>query len=78
MAGRLKDAEAELRELLRIYGSHAVARYELGKVYEEMGRKEAAETEYMAFLDSWSNADPEMVQLTDARRRLDALTAGSR
>jgi tetratricopeptide (TPR) repeat protein len=78
MADRLEDAEAELRELLRIYGSHSVARYELGRIYEEMGRTEAAETEYTAFLRSWSGADPEMVQLTDARRRLDALTAGLR
>jgi tetratricopeptide (TPR) repeat protein len=73
MAGRPEEAADVLEELLRIYGSHAVAHYELGQVYEEMGRASEAEREYTAFLDAWSQADAGLPQVADARARLDAL-----
>lgn len=64
---------AELEKLLAIYGSHAVAHYELGRVYQDMGRAREAQQSYNAFLDAWSRADAGLPQVTDARRRLQAL-----
>jgi tetratricopeptide (TPR) repeat protein len=78
MAGRPEEAADVLEELLRIYGSHAVAHYELGQVYEEMGRASEAEREYTAFLDAWSQADAGLPQVADARARLDALRGDRR
>jgi tetratricopeptide (TPR) repeat protein len=75
MGGRLSEAARVLEELLRIYGGHALSRYELGQVYEEMGRRAEAADQYAAFLDAWSAADEGLPQVDDARRRLSALTA---
>jgi tetratricopeptide (TPR) repeat protein len=75
MAGRPSEAEAEFMDLLGIYGGHAIAHYELGQLYEEMNRAEDALTEYSRFLDLWANADENMPQLNDARRRVITLKA---
>jgi tetratricopeptide (TPR) repeat protein len=77
MAGRLDEAAGVLSELLRVYGSHAVSRYHLGRVYEELGRSADAEAEYRAFLDSWSQADDGLPPVADARSRLAALVGHS-
>jgi tetratricopeptide (TPR) repeat protein/predicted Ser/Thr protein kinase len=73
MTGRLEDSASVLEELLRIYGSHALARYQLGQIYEQMGRARDAEREYTVFLDAWSKGDEGLPQVVDARERLDAL-----
>jgi serine/threonine protein kinase/tetratricopeptide (TPR) repeat protein len=70
MAGRLDDAAKEFGNLLRIYGFHATAHYELGQVYEEMNRPEDAKRHYERFLEMWKNADEGLPQLEDARARL--------
>jgi tetratricopeptide (TPR) repeat protein len=75
MAGRSKQAVETLRELLRIYGSHVVARYQLGLVYEDMGRDADARAEYDAFLKAWARADDGLPQIADARARLSSLDA---
>jgi len=77
MAGRLEESAAELEALLGVYGSHVVARYQLGQVYEELGRRDEAESEYHKFLAAWSGADKEMPQLADAQARLDVLAASA-
>ena len=73
MLGRFDEAVAELETLLAIYGSHAVAHYQLGLVYQDMGRTGEAEQSYNAFLDAWSQADAGLPRVTDARRRLQEL-----
>ena len=78
MAGKLKDSAGVLKELLRVYGGHTVAHYELGRVYEEMGRAGDAEREYKAFLEAWSEADEDLPQLADVRVRLVALRPDDR
>ncbi len=73
MAGRYMQAERILQDMLLIYGSHALTHYQLGQIYEEMGRDDDARNEYEAFLTAWTQADAGRPELTDARRRLAAL-----
>lgn len=70
---RLPEAAATLEELLRRNGSRFIARYQLGQIYEEMGRKTDAAREYEIFLKAWENADPGWPQVEDAKKRLAAL-----
>ena len=73
MAGRLDKAVAVHNELLRVYGGHALSHYQLGLIYEEMGRPQDAKQEFTKFLEMWSKADEGLPQLVDARERLSAL-----
>ena len=72
-AGDLKEAEKTLKETLGMYGGHAIAHYQLGKVYEDMNRPEDALQEFEVFLEMWSEADEGLAELEDARRRLAGL-----
>jgi tetratricopeptide (TPR) repeat protein len=74
MAGRLDEAAAVHKELLRVYGGHALSYYALGQIYEEMSRPAEATREFSKFLEMWAKADEGLPQLVDARERLDALT----
>ncbi len=73
MAGRPEEAAEVHRDLLRIYGGHALSHYELGVIYDEMGRTTEAKSEFKIFLETWSKADEGLPQLVDARHRLAAL-----
>ena len=70
---RLPEAAATLEELLRLDGSRFIARYQLGQIYEELGRKAEAAEQYRIFLKAWEHADPGWPQVADARKRLAAL-----
>ena len=74
LSGRLEDAAAVHKELLRVYGGHAVSHYQLGVIYEEMGRPRDAKQEFTRFLEMWDKADEGLPQLVDARSRLAELT----
>jgi predicted Zn-dependent protease len=67
-AGQVANAVVVLQETLRLYGGHALGHYELGQIYEEMGRTTAAVQEYSTFLDMWSEADEALPQVADARQ----------
>jgi tetratricopeptide (TPR) repeat protein len=73
LAGDLAAAAGVHEETLRKFGGHVLSHYDLGKLYEEMGRPEDAEREYAAFLKAWAEADEGLPQPEDARRRLVAL-----
>ena len=77
LTGRLDEAESALLELLALYAGHYIARYELGQVYEEMGRWEDAAQQYEIFLSGWPQADANLPQVKDAQQRLAALMTGS-
>jgi len=70
LAGQFADAIATLEDLLQVYGSHALAHYQLGQIYEEMGQTAAAGREYREFLDRWQDADPDRPEVSLARQRL--------
>ncbi len=74
MAGRLDEAAETHKELLKVYGGHALSHYALGQIYEEMNRPADAEREFTRFLEMWSEADAGLPQLVDARERLASLT----
>jgi serine/threonine protein kinase/tetratricopeptide (TPR) repeat protein len=73
--GNLGKAVEAHKELLRVFAGHALSHYELGKLYEEMGRSTDARREYERFLKMWSQADEGLPQPEDARRRLASLTS---
>jgi tetratricopeptide (TPR) repeat protein len=72
LAGRLEEAADVHREMLRVYGGHALLHHELGKLYEEMGRAQDAAREYAVFLDMWSQAAEGLPQPEEAKTRLAA------
>jgi serine/threonine protein kinase len=73
MNGQRDEAVSTLTALLKVYGGHAKARLDLGRLYHEMGRDADAERELRAFLDAWSGADPDRPELTEARDLLASL-----
>ncbi len=77
MAGRLDEAAKVHEEMLRVYGGHALSHYELGKIYQEMGRSADAQREFSEFLEMWSEADEGLPQVADAQQRLTAATTSS-
>jgi tetratricopeptide (TPR) repeat protein len=73
MLGRYDEAARTLEDLIGLYKGHYLAWYQLGQVYEELGRREKAIKAYEKFLDYWSHADPGLARVEDASNRLDAL-----
>jgi tetratricopeptide (TPR) repeat protein len=73
MDGRLQEAADVHKEMLRIYGGHALSHYELGAIYEEMKRPAEAKKEYAKFLEMWPEADEGLPQLVDAKKRFASL-----
>ncbi len=72
---QLEKAGEVYSKLLQSYGGHALARYELGRIWEAMGRIEKAKQEYNTFLEMWSGADKGIPQVENARARLAVITS---
>ena len=47
--------------------------YCLGKIYEDEGQKDKAVENYERFLEIWQDADPDIYEIEEARRRLKTL-----
>jgi len=73
MAGREETAAEVLEGLLLIHGGYAPVHFELGKVYEVLGRTGDAGAEYKAFIDAWRNADDGQPWVTEGRKRLNEM-----
>lgn len=77
-ANRLSEAVEQLQELdLQYYARVGLqpidavrAHYHLGIAYERSGWTDKAADEYRTFLDVWSEADPGLSGVEDARERL--------
>ena len=82
-AGRTNDARAVLEKLLRRYDESRIgdpikavkAYYQLGRAYEELGETERAIEQYSIFVDTWTKADIEFEEVTEARERMERLAA---
>lgn len=70
--GRLDEAIAEYQRLLRLNSNDALSHYRLGLAYEKKGMKAEAGAEFSRFLQIWKDADPDVPELREARRRLGA------
>ncbi|NIM18935.1 MAG: tetratricopeptide repeat protein [Candidatus Latescibacteria bacterium] len=83
-SGRLNEAVMELEAALSRYDEERIHRlwnpnmavkayYQLGLAYEKLGRQAEAINQYEEFLDIWKDADPELEEVEDARRKLNNL-----
>jgi cytochrome c-type biogenesis protein CcmH/NrfG len=79
--GALDDAIAEYERLVRFDPDsndrrliYAKFHYRLGVLYEQNGQIEIAAQRFEMFLEICGDADPELAEVTDARRRMAALT----
>jgi hypothetical protein len=52
----------------------ALKHYKLAKIHEKMNDLETAKQEYMKFLELWKDADPDIPEIQDAKKRLAELT----
>ena len=75
--GKLNEAIAEYRRILRINRNDARARYHLGVALERTGDAGAAKAEFDRFLDIWKDADPDVPEVSGAKRHLASLPATS-
>jgi tetratricopeptide (TPR) repeat protein len=77
-SGRISEAVRELEQQLSIYTPERIFRgissiklhYYLGRAYEESRWYDKAAEQYETFLDIWSEADPGITEIDDARTRL--------
>jgi tetratricopeptide (TPR) repeat protein len=85
-AGRLDESVAEFEKVLTRYDEYRASSavynvktyYLLGLAYEKSGWNKKAIEKYEEFLDIWKNADPGILEVTDAKERLRKLKANSR
>jgi serine/threonine protein kinase/predicted Zn-dependent protease len=76
-SGDLEKAQEEYEGIISrpisiLWGGDIYAKsfYMLGKIYEERGNIAKAIEQYEKFLDLWKDADPEIVEVDEARMRL--------
>jgi tetratricopeptide (TPR) repeat protein len=77
---KLEKAKAEYEKIISypygrvFYGDiYTKSFYMLGKIFEEQGNISKAIENYEKFLNLWNDADPGIVELEDARKRVDEL-----
>jgi len=78
-AGRWAEAQNSYEEILSLKASSwwpgnalifSRSHYKLGKVLERLGDKAGAAAKYRKFLDLWKDADPDLPEVEDAKKRL--------
>ncbi|MFQ6114908.1 MAG: tetratricopeptide repeat protein, partial [bacterium] len=71
--GKLEIAAEKLEAVLKLNQNYAQSHYLLGLVYEKKGKKEKAREHFQRFMDIWQDADENLPQLIDAKKRLQEL-----
>ena len=69
-AGKLNEAQEQFTDVLEINPNHAQTHYLLGLVYEKEGRENKAKEHFQKYIDIWKDADADLPQLAEARKRL--------
>ena len=68
--GRLDEAIAEYRRILRLNPNYPLAQYRLAQAYRRKGETEQARTAYERFLQIWKGADSDIAEVADAKKEL--------
>lgn len=68
--GRLDEAVSEYQRLISLRPHHPLAHYRLGQAYERKGEAERARAAFGRFLQLWSEADQDISEVVEARRKL--------
>jgi len=68
--GRWDEAIAEYERILGINPNYPLAQFHLGQSYERKGDLEKSRAAYLRFLQIWKNADADVPELVEAKRRL--------
>jgi serine/threonine protein kinase/tetratricopeptide (TPR) repeat protein len=71
--GELDKAVEKLEAVLEINPNYAQTHFLLGLVYEKKGKKEKARQHFQRFIAIWKDADENLPQLIDAKKRLEEL-----
>jgi tetratricopeptide (TPR) repeat protein/DNA-binding winged helix-turn-helix (wHTH) protein len=69
--GRLNEAIAEYERILRINPNYSLVQYHLAQAYEGKGDRERARAAYRSFLQIWKDADSDIPEVIEAKRRID-------
>jgi DNA-binding winged helix-turn-helix (wHTH) protein/tetratricopeptide (TPR) repeat protein len=67
--GRVDDAIAEYRRALALFPGMGRARFHLAQALEKRGRIDEAKAEYRRFLEVWKNADADLPEIREGRRK---------
>ncbi|MFN7947994.1 MAG: tetratricopeptide repeat protein [Blastocatellia bacterium] len=72
--GRTDEAIAEYERILKINPNYPLAHYHLGQAYERTGARDQARASYEQFLQCWREADADLPEVIEAKKRLASLT----
>ena len=72
-ANLLDEAIAEYNRILRLNPNYPLVHYHLAQAYERKGEYDQARSNYDRFLQVWSEADPDIPTVIDAKRRVSEL-----
>jgi tetratricopeptide (TPR) repeat protein len=71
--GELDKAIEKSEEVLKINPNFAQTHYLLGQVYQKKGNKRKAREHFQKFMEIWKDADENLPQFIEAKRRLEEL-----
>lgn len=66
--GRYDEAIAEYQRILQLNPNYPFARFSLAQAFEKKGQIEAARNSYQSFLQSWKDADADILQIREGRK----------